>query len=264
MIPSPALGEGEEHIAELLVVEDDEELGRAIAQSLREDYYQVVLVGTAEQAIDEVRGRRLDLVLLDVVLPGMSGFEACPVLRSDAPNVPVLMITALDSLDDTLRGLEFGADDYLVKPFGLAEMKARVHALLRRRSVAPRSSPLVEPVAEPREGLLRVDPVARCAWYGEMALGLRPREVALLESFLRRPGLVLTRDTIRSALAGPSEMGAEPARLSDNSLDRHVHDLRRKLAAQVPSVRIETIHRLGWRIDLDAEVRAEESSDEEG
>src|ERR1700742_364330 len=163
----------------VLVVEDDPKLAALLGRGLREEGLAVDLADRGEDALWMAGSTDYDAVVLDVMLPGISGFEACRRLRSDGVESPVLMLTARGGVEDRIAGLDGGADDYLVKPFAFGELLARLRALARRGPVA---RPAVLSV-----GSLRLDPAARRVWRGDAEIELTAREFALLEAFMRHP-----------------------------------------------------------------------------
>src|SRR5882757_6750363 len=154
-----------------------------LKRGLEEEGYAVDVATTGPDALWHAMEFAYDAVLLDLMLPGMSGIEVCRRLRSERRWVPILMITARDAVADRVAGLDVGADDYLVKPFSFDELNARVRALIRRGAV--------ERPTELRVGDLRLDPASRRAWRGETEIELSAKEFAILETFMRRPGEVL-------------------------------------------------------------------------
>ena len=224
--------------ASLLVVEDDEELAASVADRLHEEGFVVTTVFDGETALDVLARRRFDAVVLDIMLPGAGGFEVCRRLRQERRRVPILMVTALASLDDRMTGFDVGADDYLVKPFDLGELAARLRAVLRRDH-----GPDVSYLAV---GDLRADVLTRRAWRGPTELSLTPREFAVLELFLRHPGVVLTRRTILGAVWGRADTP------SDNVVDQYVAHLRRKIDRPFGRSDLQTLHRVGWRLHVAA------------
>jgi two-component system OmpR family response regulator len=172
------------------------------------------------------------------MLPGLDGFEVCRKLRASGVWSPVLMLTARDAVDDRVRGLDAGADDYLPKPFAFDELLARVRALVRR---APGERPIVLQV-----GSLRLDRNARRAWRGDVELDLSPKELALLELFLRRPGSVLTRSEL---LDGAWDIAFERR---SNIVDVYVRYLRDKIDRPFGVASIETVRGIGYRLRDDA------------
>ena len=178
-----------------------------------------------------------DAIVLDVMLPGLDGFATCRRLRADGVWVPVLMLTARDAVEDRVRGLDGGADDYLTKPFSLAELTARLRALARR-------GPIERP-AVLSAGDLRLDPATREVWRGETAIELSAREFALLETFLRRPGQVLTQDQL---LEAAWDLGFGPR---SNVVEVYVRYLREKIDRPFDVHSIETVRGMGYRLRRD-------------
>lgn len=223
--------------ASLLVVEDDEELAAAVAERLRQEGFGVTVVHDGEAALQSLAGRRFDAVVLDIMLPGLDGFEVCRRLRQEQRRIPVLMVTALADVADRMTGFDVGADDYLAKPFDVGELAARLRAVLRRDVGVDVSYLTV--------GDLRADVLTRRVWRGSSELQLSPREFAVLELFLRHPGVALTRHTILGAVWGRS---AAP---SDNIVDQYVARVRRKVDRPFGRADLETLHRVGWRLRAD-------------
>jgi DNA-binding response OmpR family regulator len=223
----------------LLVVEDEATLAKAIAKGLSEEGYEVEVARTGEEAFFLVGSRVYDVALLDIMLPGRSGFEVLEALRRARNPTPVLCLTARDSIEDRVRGLDLGADDYLVKPFAFQELVARVRALLRRG----------RPGAEPlklRCGDLDLDLVTRRARRGGREIDLGGREYELLEFLLRNQGRPLSRDEI---MQGVWKEHRSPD-LMTNVVDVHVKALREKLGDEVSSGRglIRTIRGVGYEM----------------
>jgi two-component system, OmpR family, response regulator len=221
----------------LLVVEDELKLGELVARGLREEGYAVDVTGRGEDALWLAHTAPYDAILLDVMLPGIDGFDVCRRLRREGVWSPVLMLTARNAVGDRVDGLDAGADDYLPKPFAFDELLARVRALVRR---APGERPVVLQV-----GTLRFDRNARRAWRGETELDLSPKELALLELFLRRPGTVLTRSEL---LDGAWDMAFERR---SNIVDVYVRYLRDKIDRPFGVASIETVRGLGYRLRED-------------
>src|SRR5204863_4065873 len=171
----------------VLIVEDDPNLAGLLRDGLRAQRIDPTLAATFAEGRDRAQGGSFDVIILDVRLPGGTGLELCGELRRGGSSTPVLMLTALDALDDRVRGLEVGADDYLTKPFAFRELVARLKALTRRR---PALTPALVRVAD-----LEVDLAARRVSRGGRSLNLSAKEFALLELFLSRPGQVLDRAT---------------------------------------------------------------------
>jgi two-component system, OmpR family, response regulator len=168
----------------VLIVEDDDKLATAVQRGLRGEGLVADVAGRGEDALWMAESAEFDAVLLDVLLPGIDGVETCRRLRADGVWTPIIMLTARDSVPDRVRGLDAGADDYLMKPFALDELLARLRAIARR---GPIPRPVVLTVGD-----LRMDPSTRRVWRGETEIELSAKEFALLETFMRRPGEVLS------------------------------------------------------------------------
>ena len=218
-------------------MEDDVKMAAAIRRGLRFEGIVVDLAEGGEQAIRLVGATDYDAVLLDVMLPDLDGFETCRRLRSRAIWVPILMLTARDAVDDRVRGLDTGADDYLTKPFSLAELLARLRALARR---GPVERP---PVLE--VGDLRLDPASHEVWRGEHEIELSAREFALLETFMRRPGQVLTQLQL---LEAAWDLGYEQR---SNVVEVYVRYLREKIDRPFGLKSLETVRGSGYRLRKD-------------
>ncbi len=169
----------------VLVVEDHAKMAGLIRRGLRKEGMAVDVAGDGEEALWRAEATEYDAIILDLMLPGIDGFEVCARLRADGVWTPILMLTARDAVRDRVAGLDRGADDYLTKPFSYAELLARLRALVRRGEV--------ERPAELRVGDLRLDPARHQAWRGETEIRLSAKEFSILETFMRRPGEVLSR-----------------------------------------------------------------------
>jgi two-component system OmpR family response regulator len=218
----------------VLVVEDEAKLANLVARGLREEGYAVDVAGRGEDALWMAHAAPYDAILLDVMLPGADGFEVCRLLRAGDVWSPILMLTARDAVGDRVTGLDAGADDYLPKPFAFDELLARVRSLVRR---APTPRPAVLEV-----GSLRLDPAAHRAWRGEVELDLSPKELTLLELFLRRPGRVLSRAEL---LDGAWDLAFERR---SNVVDVYVRYLRDKIDRPFGCKSIETVRGAGYRL----------------
>jgi DNA-binding response OmpR family regulator len=200
---------------QLLLVEDDPKLSRFIKHGLSEESFTVDVVSAGEQAIDRARTTAYDLIILDIMLPRMDGFAVCERLRSMGLDAPILMLSARGVVEDRVKGLETGADDYLSKPFSFAELSARVRALLRRQKPYA-----LRPL---RVSDLTLDPVSRVVKRGEQRIDLSAKEYALLDYLMRNAGQVLTRTMIAEHV-----WNFNWERLT-NVIDVYVNHLRRKL-----------------------------------
>ena len=222
--------------ARLLVVDDEPALREALQSSLEFEGYKVVTANDGQEALAAVAAEPYDAVLLDVMMPRLDGLTACRRLRASGNHVPVLMLTARDAVGDRVSGLDAGADDYLVKPFELDELLARVRALLRRGALSA-GTPEGDSLSY---GDLRMDPATREVTRGERRLDLTRTEYLLMELFLAHPRQVLTRDQILSEVWG---FDFEP---TSNSLDVYVMYLRRKTEAGGEPRVIHTVRGVGY------------------
>lgn len=221
----------------VLVVEDEPKMARLLRRSLAEEGYAVDIAGDGPDGYGAAASRAYDVVVLDLLLPGYSGFEVCKRLRRDGIAVPILMLTALGAVQDRVIGLDEGADDYLTKPFHLDELLARIRALIRR---GPAPRPTVLSVGD-----LRVDTVARRCWRGDTEIGLTAKEYALLEMFARQPGAVLTREVLTEHCW---DFAYESR---SNVVDVHVRGLRDKIDRPFGVSSVETVRGAGYRLRTD-------------
>src|SRR4051794_16773207 len=229
------IGNGEHAGAmRVLVVEDEPRMAELLRPGLGDEGHAADVAGQGEDAVWMAGAHSYDAILLDVTLPGISGFETCRRLRTAGVWAPVLMLTARDAVEDRVAGLDAGADDYLTKPFSLAELFARLRALVRR--------PAVERPAELVVGDLRLDPASRRVWRGETEVELSPKEFALLETFMRRPGEVLSRlQLIEHAWDFAYDNRS-------NVIDVYVRYLREKLDRPFGRASLETVRGAGYRL----------------
>ncbi len=216
------------------MVEDEVKLARLLARGLGEEGHVADVAGRGEDALWMAKAARYDAIVLDVMLPGLDGFETCRELRADDVWAPVLFLTARDDVTDRVRGLDAGADDYLVKPFSFAELLARLRALVRR---APGERP-----TELEAGDLRLDPAAHRAWRGDVEIDLSAKEFALLEVFMRRPGEVLSR---RQLLDAAWDIAFDRR---SNVVDVYVRYLREKVDRPFDRHSLQTIRGVGYRL----------------
>ena len=217
----------------ILVAEDDAILADGLTQTLRQSGYAVDWVRTGLEADAALDAHGFDLLILDIGLPRKSGLDVLRRLRSRDSRLPVLILTALDGVNDRVRGLDAGADDYLAKPFDLAELAARVRALTRRGMAG---SPTLL-----KHGPLTYDQVGRVVSLHGSAIELSAREVSLLEIFLQRAGRLVSKDQLVGHLC---EWGEE---VSGNAIEVYVHRLRKKL--EPGGVRIVTVRGLGYSLE---------------
>ncbi len=219
----------------ILVVEDEHKVANAIREGLVGEGFDVVVAHSGEDAYFFITTTALDLVLLDLMLPGRSGLEVLSVMRSQGIRTPVLLLTARDTLEDRVSGLDGGADDYLVKPFAFAELVARIRALLRRSKTSPDAVHLG--VAD-----LKMDLVGRRVTRSGLPVELTVREFELLECLLRHEGQVVSRETI-ARLVWPDTARSTTL---DNVIDVHIARLRRKVDAENVPKLIHTIRGVGF------------------
>ena len=219
----------------VLVVEDQAAMADALQRGLTAEGFGVDVAPDGVDGLWRAREFAYDLIVLDIMLPGVNGYEICRTLRAEGLATPVLMLTAKDGEYDIAEGLELGADDYLTKPFSFVELVARIRALLRRASAEPASSSL-------RVGVVTVDPVRREASVAGRPLDLTTREFNLLEALVRRAGVPLTRRELLDLVWGADHDAAS------NVVDVYVGYLRRKLAAVTDEPVLETVRGVGYRV----------------
>jgi DNA-binding response OmpR family regulator len=212
----------------VLLVEDDELLGSAVQAGLEQSGYMVDWLRDGGQAASALQDEEPDILVLDLGLPGKEGLTVLKELRARDSSLPVLILTARDTVEDRIAGLDFGADDYLVKPFDLGELSARLRAISRRRG--GRASPLIQ------YGDMVFDPAARTVSVDGAEVNLSAKAMAILEALLERPGMPLSRERLEQIVYGWGE-GVE-----SNAVEVHIHHLRKKLGKD----RIRTIRGLGY------------------
>jgi two-component system OmpR family response regulator len=221
----------------ILIVEDEPKLAALLRRGLSEEGHAVDVAPDGEAALVRAGATEYDAIVLDVMLPGLDGFEICRRLRASSVWTPVLMLTARGSVEDRIAGLDTGADDYLTKPFSFAELLARLRALARRGAV---ERPVVL-----EAGDLRLDPATRRVWRGESEIHLSTKEFALLETFMRRPGHVLSRfDLLEHAWDYAYENRS-------NVVDVYVRYLREKIDRPFGRSSLETVRGAGYRLRED-------------
>ncbi|MCU0543489.1 MAG: response regulator transcription factor [Oscillatoriaceae cyanobacterium Prado104] len=221
----------------ILLVEDDVRLAETLAEALTDHRYVVDIATDGASGWYQAKALDYDLMVLDVMLPELSGIDLCHRLRSHGYKLPILMLTACDTLNDEVTGLDVGADDYVVKPVDLQKLFARIRALLRRGTPA-NASPVL------KWGDLHLDPSTYEVGYGQMPIHLTPKEYALLELLLRNGRRVLSRSVIIEhiwSLESPPE---------EHTVKVHIRGLRQKLkAAGASEDTIETVHSMGYRLN---------------
>lgn len=218
----------------ILLVEDETRLAALIARGLREEGHAVDLAGTGEEALDWVTAGDFDVIVLDVMLPGISGLDVCTRLRQSQVHTPILLLTARDAVPDRVAGLDTGADDYLVKPFVFSELAARLRALTRRPPVS------LDPILRARD--LELDPATHRLRRGTEEITLANKEFRILEYLMRHPGRVLTRSMIAEHVWEYDFPGVT------NVIDVHIRQLRLKLGDPYPGQLIQTVRGSGYRL----------------
>ena len=218
----------------VLIVEDEVKMASLIRRGLREDGLAADVAVRGEDALWMAQATEYDAIVLDVMLPGLDGFQTCRRLREDGVWTPVLMLTARDAVEDRVAGLDGGADDYLAKPFSFAELLARLRALVRR---GPVDRPRVLAVGD-----LRLDPATKQVWRGDAEVRLSAKEFSLLETFMQRPGEVLSRlQLLEHAWDYEYENRS-------NVIDVYVRYLREKVDRPFGTRSIETVRGSGYRL----------------
>jgi two-component system, OmpR family, response regulator len=215
----------------VLLIEDDRMIGTAVQQALKDAAYAVDWVTDGESAIHAAEGEAYELALLDLGLPKADGWDVLRRLRGPGRRLPIIIVTARDGVDDRIDGLDLGADDYLIKPFEIRELLARMRAVLRREGSG--STPLLG------NGKLSLDPATReASFLGESVL-LTAREFALLQALLARPGTILSRSELERQVYGWNE------EVESNAIEFLIHTIRKKLGATV----IRNVRGVGWMVD---------------
>jgi two-component system, OmpR family, response regulator len=215
----------------VLLVEDDRMIGAAVVEALKDAAYAVDWVRDGDLAIEAIGGESYDIALLDLGLPMTDGLEVLKTVRAESRRLPVIILTARDALNDRIGGLDLGADDYLVKPFEIGELLARMRAVLRREGSG------AQPVLT--KGELRLDPATREARFLSEQAVLSAREFALLQALLMRPGTILSRAELERHIYGWSE------EVESNAVEFLIHAVRRKLGAAA----IRNVRGVGWMVD---------------
>ncbi len=215
----------------ILLVEDDQMLGAALREALRDAAHAVDWVHSGEAALLAMRSTPYEAMLLDLGLPGRDGLGVLQSARRAGYQLPVIIVTARDGVDDRIRGLDLGADDYLIKPFATEELLARLRAVARRKAGHAQ--------AVLSTGTVRLDPATREASFGDTTVRLSAREYALMYALLLRPGAVLSRDDLENLIYGWNE------EVESNAVEYLIHSIRRKLGAAA----IKNVRGVGWVID---------------
>lgn len=224
-------------MARLLIVEDEPNIALALSDDLTLEGYDVVVIDDGGEAVAKARAETFDAILLDVMLPGKDGFEVCRELRRGGVRTPILMLTARGQESEKVMGLETGADDYMTKPFGARELRARIAALLRRSQES-------SPQAIVRVGDAEIDFTRGEIRRAGKAMALTPLEFRMLQAFIRARGRILSRQQLIDEAWGPSTF------VSDRVVDNHIGSLRRKLEpASSEPLYLKNVRGLGYRFD---------------
>ncbi len=222
----------EQHKVKILIIEDDPVITEFLRTGLKYEGYEIASESTGKAGLDALRQEPSDLVILDIMLPDIDGFEVCRRIRSKALEVPILMLTVKKDISDRVRGLDSGADDYLTKPFSFEELLARIRAILRRSGKGRENSELSA------AGVV-LDPATRRVSLHGRGVELTPTEFGLLELFMRHPYRVFTRDTLLNRVLGYGFDGGT------NIIDVHISHLRNKLGDRPPRL-IRTVYGVGY------------------
>lgn len=221
------------------LIEDEEKVAAFISKGLQEDAYEISIAATGAAGLKMLNARSFDIVILDVMLPDMTGIEICKHLRAEKKQVPILMLTALDSIEDKVSGLQAGADDYLVKPFHFSELIARIEALLRRNRNAQPDDRLLT------FSNLKLDTWSKSAERAGVPIALTAKEYTLLELFMRNPEKALSREYIAEKVWGIEfDTGT-------NFIDVYVNYLRKKIEKGFGSKLIHTVIGRGYMLKVD-------------
>lgn len=226
----------------LLVIEDEPTLSRLLSYNLTSEGYEVVVEDHGQTGYETAFKQKFDLILLDLMLPGMNGFEIMSKLRSEGVTTPVIILTAKNAEEEVVQGLKSGADDYITKPFGVAELLARVAAVLRRANGQEERESVVQDNSQILLGALTIFPEKYEVTLNGEAITLRPKEFEVLLYLARKPGVVMTRDDLMNAVWGFDYIGGQ------RTVDVHVSSLRKKLELDPQSVHIDSIRGVGYKL----------------
>ncbi|MDR6552901.1 response regulator transcription factor [Paenibacillus qinlingensis] len=227
----------------ILVIEDEPTLARLLSYNLSQEGYDTKVIDHGGDGLQEALQQSYDLLILDIMLPGLSGFEVLAKLRQKGNRTPVIILTARNAEDEVVQGLKHGADDYITKPFGVAELLARVAAVLRRTQ----SDETASDIAKSNEkviqaGELRIYPEKYEVVLNGESIPLRPKEFEVLLYLVQRPGVVVTRDDLMNIVWGFDYIGGQ------RTVDVHVSSLRKKLEMNQQSVQIDSIRGVGYKL----------------
>ncbi|WP_424768421.1 response regulator transcription factor [Paenibacillus sp. sgz302251] len=225
----------------VLVIEDEPTLARLLSYNLTQEGYETTVIDHGGEGLQTALQRSFDLIILDIMLPGMNGFEVLNRLRQNGVRTPVIILTARNAEEEVVQGLKHGADDYITKPFGVAELLARVSAVLRRTQQED-SKPLESSEKVITAGDLSIYPEKYEVILNGEAIPLRPKEFEVLLYLVQRPGMVITRDDLMNVVWGFDYIGGQ------RTVDVHVSSLRKKLELSQQSVQIESIRGVGYKL----------------
>lgn len=235
----------------ILVIEDEPTLARLLSYNLSQEGYDTKVVDHGGEGLQEALQHSYDLIILDIMLPGMNGFEVLSKLRQKGSKTPVIILTARNAEEEVVQGLKCGADDYITKPFGVAELLARVAAVLRRSTSeedgASEKHASTEKVIT--VGDLRIYPEKYEVQLNGELIPLRPKEFEVLLYLVQRPGVVVTRDDLMNIVWGFDYIGGQ------RTVDVHVSSLRKKLEMNQQSVQIDSIRGVGYKLVTQAPVK---------
>lgn len=226
----------------VLVIEDEPTLSRLLSYNLTQEGYEVTVAEHGGSGLQVAMEHSFDLIILDIMLPGLNGFEILSKLRDRGNKTPVIILTARNAENEVVQGLKHGADDYMTKPFGVAELLARVSAVLRR---ANSDDPIEENMQGEKViiiGDLKIYPEKYEVLLNEQSITLRPKEFEVLLHLVQRPGMVITRDDLMNIVWGFDYIGGQ------RTVDVHVSSLRKKLEMNQESVQIESIRGVGYKL----------------
>lgn len=225
----------------VLVIEDEPTLARLLSYNLTQEGYETTVIDHGSEGLQTALQRSFDLIILDIMLPGMNGFEVLSRLRQHGVRTPVIILTARNAEEEVVQGLKHGADDYITKPFGVAELLARVSAVLRRTQNED-PAPVVSNEKVIAVGELSIYPEKYEVVVNGEPIPLRPKEFEVLLYLVQRPGMVITRDDLMNVVWGFDYIGGQ------RTVDVHVSSLRKKLELGQQSVQIESIRGVGYKL----------------
>ncbi|MDQ6418373.1 response regulator transcription factor [Paenibacillus sp. LHD-117] len=225
----------------VLVIEDEPTLARLLSYNLTQEGYETTVIDHGSEGLQTALQRSFDLIILDIMLPGMNGFEVLSRLRQHGVRTPVIILTARNAEEEVVQGLKHGADDYITKPFGVAELLARVSAVLRRTQ-QDEPAPVVSNEKVITVGELSIYPEKYEVVVNGEPIPLRPKEFEVLLYLVQRPGMVITRDDLMNVVWGFDYIGGQ------RTVDVHVSSLRKKLELGQQSVQIESIRGVGYKL----------------